>query len=827
MKKIQIVLAVITGLIVLASCLGLVGYFGANKMRESRLRTEARAAFDAKDWKRAEKLLKAYVSDHIYSEADFVRLAEVYRHFGNTEEEMRCWGRASVLNPRNREYWDKYLACALNARAFPHLYTTLAYKLNLNETLDPREQMLYFYCQLVMRRGKDVEQLYEFMVNDDPDVFHRDDLGRLAEFLMTCGELTTEDRMTFLKHSIDSNDPFVRLESILYYLNELEPSDAEATGGANEAGDKAAEGDDDEGANEAGDKAAEGDDDEGANKAARPVSFFERKEAILKQVVDMNRFVGIPILAEFYFEQLQFASVIELAEPYLADIDDARLSIIYAESCVFDSHPEKLKPLADHFRTFGRKYRAQIIYFEALYDFCQGLEGNADLAKRMHDLGAEVRTDLSNLIHLQLALNNDNIEKVRSSLETIMWRRPFYDLQERARTSVRHYLWSKIEADPALADDSRMARLAQLVSTPGVKDSFLMRLILSDLNRRNVITRQIIEDDLRDFPYDPYLLRIAAEFELFNDNPELCLEYTERYYALPDAERSTTFDLLHMLAQELSGNIEEATKEFTALVDNSEMDRGLLYRYFKFCIQHKRKSELGNMAQRLAVSSVPDLKALAPFFRAEVLFLDGKPDEAISLLETVETDSPDFALHAADMFHAHGRLDRALSGCLALLDTYPDRQLILTDVAEIYLDMEMKAEALSYADRAWETDMDDAHSQYVYAKVLAANRRYQEAERVLRIPYREIELEPEIAALWKDIMIHCIQEDFENRLYLHALDRANHYLIIYPDDYEFLEYKTRAEEEFRQEEAWRFLDDDWSVPSSTQDDADGDLSSAF
>ena len=827
MKKIQIVLAVITGLIVLASCLGLFGYFGANKMRESRLRTEARAAFDAKDWKRAEKLLKAYVSDHIYSEADFVRLAEVYRHFGNTEEEMRCWGRASVLNPRNREYWDKYLACALNARAFPHLYTTLAYKLNLNETLDPREQMLFFYCQLVMRRGKDVEQLYEFMVNDDPDVFHRDDLGRLAEFLMTCGELTTEDRMTFLKHSIDSNDPFVRLESILYYLNELEPSDAEATEGANEAGDKAAEGDDDGGANEAGDKAAEGDDDEGANKAARPVSFFERKEAILKQVVDMNRFVGIPILAEFYFEQLQFASVIELAEPYLADIDDARLSIIYAESCVFDSHPEKLKPLADHFRTFGRKYRAQIIYFEALYDFCQGLEGNADLAKRMHDLGAEIRTDLSNLIHLQLALNNDNIEKVRSSLETIMWRRPFYDLQERARTSVRHYLWSKIEADPALADDSRMARLAQLVSTPGVKDSFLMRLILSDLNRRNVITRQIIEDDLRDFPYDPYLLRIAAEFELFNDNPDLCLEYTERYYALPDAERSTTFDLLHMLAQELSGNIEEATKEFTALVDNSEMDRGLLYRYFKFCIQHKRKSELGNMAQRLAVSSVPDLKALAPFFRAEVLFLDGKPDEAISLLETVETDSPDFALHAADMFHAHGRLDRALSGCLALLDTYPDRQLILTDVAEIYLDMEMKAEALSYADRAWETDMDDAHSQYVYAKVLAANRRYQEAERVLRIPYREVKLEPEIAALWKDIMIHCIQEDFENRLYLHALDRANHYLIIYPDDYEFLEYKTRAEEEFRQEEAWRFLDDDWSVPSSTQDDADGDLSSAF
>lgn len=111
--------------------------------------------------------------------------------------------------------------------------------------------------------------------------------------------------------------------------------------------------------------------------------------------------------------------------------------------------------------------------------------------------------------------------------------------------------------------------------------------------------------------------------------------------------------------------------------------------------------------------------------------------------------------------------------------------------------------------------------------MLAANGRYQAAERVLRIPYRRIELSDAIRELWTDIMIHCIQEDFENRLYLHALDRANHYLVLFPDDTMFQEYKTRAEEEFQQEEAWRFLDDDWSVPSSTQDDADGDLSSAF
>ena len=805
MKKTQIILAIITGLVVLSSCLGLFGYFGAKVVKQSRRRAEARAAFDAKDWKRAEKLLKAYVTEDIYSSDDFIRLAQVYRHFGNTEEEMRCWGRVSTLNPHNREYWETYLTCALNARAFPHLYTTLAYKLNLNEELAPREQVLYFICQLVMHREKDAEQFCVAMLDEDPDVFTRDDLGRLAEFIMTHNYLERDDRLAFLKYGIESEDPFVRLESILYYLDELEVIDEVA---AEETSDEGEEGGEAEArVGEKDDPPEEVADDDPDDDPDKEIKItFERKETILKTLVDMNRFVGIPVMAEFYFEQLRFGSVIELAEPYLEDIDDPRLAVIYAESCVFDSHPEKLPPLVKRFRSFGRKYRAQVTYFEALYAFCQGPEAYGELARHMQDLGGEIQTDLSHLIDLQLALNIDHVERIRSTLATIVRNRPFYDLQDRARSLVRRYLESKLEEDPALAEDSRMARLAQLVSTAEVKDPLLMRLVLSDLHRRNVVTRQTIEDDMKDFPDDPYLLQIAAEFELFNDNPELCLEYTERYYTLKDAKRSTAIDLLHMLAQELSGNIDEAAREYTELVDNSEMDRGILYRYFLFCIQHERRAELDKMAERLEGSAVPDLNALAPFFRAEVLFLDEKPEEALALLETTETNCLDFALHAADMFLARGRLDQALSCYRALLDTYSDRQLILADIAEVYLAMGMKPEALAYAERAWESDMDDSHAQYVYAKILAANGRYQDAERALRIPYREVELPAELAELWTDIITHCVQEDMENRLFLRALDRANHYLIIFPGDFEFREIKNRAEEAFRQEQLWRFME---------------------
>ena len=62
------------------------------------------------------------------------------------------------------------------------------------------------------------------------------------------------------------------------------------------------------------------------------------------------------------------------------------------------------------------------------------------------------------------------------------------------------------------------------------------------------------------------------------------------------------------------------------------------------------------MADRLAASETPDLKALAPFFRAEALLLQEKKDEALSLLQTAKTDNPDFAFHAANRFNAHDKL---------------------------------------------------------------------------------------------------------------------------------------------------------------------------
>ena len=740
MKKTRLILVVALVSVVLLACLGFLGYFGIKAIHRTHLRSEARKAFATEDWKKAEKLLNEYVGKDPDSEEDFVRLAQVCHHFGNTGEEMLCWYKASTLNPLKPEYWDSYTACAINARDFSHLYSSLSRRAVLNAKQTPREIMLYLISAVMTNRSRDAGKYYESIVKADSEAFHRDDLGRFTEFLVTYDKRSASERSNYLDAGIKSDNPFVRLECILHYLADLEFS---------------------------------GGDEE---------SIREQEETLLKQAVELNRFAVTPILVNVYFSQLKFESVIEIAEPYLADIDNAPLSVIYAESCVYNEQPEKLKTLAERYRSLGRKYRTLVSYFEALYAFSQGVDKNDDLSKYIQDVSGAVKTDLANLMYLQVALNNDDEEKIVNILETIMKTAPLYDLRERARVAVRHYLGTKIEQNPGLAEDSRIIQLAQLISGPEKTDPLLMRITISDQRNRNVLNRQILQENLDAFPFDPYLLETAAEFELFNGNPEQCLDYVDRFYTLDGAERSNTFDLLHMLALELSGKIDEATKEFTALVNNNEMNQDILYRYFSFCINHERREELSAMADRLNASDAPDLKSLAPFFRAEELLLQEKKDEAFSLLETAKTNQTEFAFHAATRFGAYNMLDQALSHYLALVDKYSDKQLICANIAEVYLTKGMKAEALSYAKRAWESNQDSPIGQFVYAKMLAANGQYQDAEKALKIPNHKIELPDMIRELWTDIMHHAIEKSLADQRYMQAEEQCKHLLIFEPDD---------------------------------------------
>ena len=251
---------------------------------------------------------------------------------------MRCWYKACALNPLKPEYWDNYAACAMNARDFQNLYSSINRKIILNAELSAKDKLRYLICAVMTNRASEAKKFYEEMLKADPETFRKDDLGRLAEYVVTFDKLSDAERQRFIDEGIQSDDPFVRLESILYRATTLAVSGEDAA------------------------------------------TVLKQKEMLLEQAVELNRYAATPFLVDFYYSHMGFGAVVEIAGAYLADIENVPLAVLYADSCVYSGQPEKLKPLIEHFRSLGRRYRMQTAYFEALYDFTQG---NDDFVKHM------------------------------------------------------------------------------------------------------------------------------------------------------------------------------------------------------------------------------------------------------------------------------------------------------------------------------------------------------------------------------------------------------------------------------------------------------------
>ena len=254
---------IVLGLLLLASLLA-SALFGVKAVQRIRLRREAMAAYENKDYELAERLLQEYVQKDPDAEAAFVTLANIYREFGNAEMEAQMWQMASSLNPQNPEYLEKMLSIAVKSSSYPLLHGILGRKAKVDEAFTDQELYLYVISSFRSGYPKDAEEAYAKAVDADPEVFHKSELGRMAEFMVVYDSLSESDRDTYLTLTSQSDDPVIRFEALFFTVRRLDQREAEE-------------------------------------------ADFER---VLKQLVETNRFAGMPLLADFYFSKCRFNDVV-------------------------------------------------------------------------------------------------------------------------------------------------------------------------------------------------------------------------------------------------------------------------------------------------------------------------------------------------------------------------------------------------------------------------------------------------------------------------------------------------------------------------------------
>jgi Tfp pilus assembly protein PilF len=740
----KIIAIIVLGLVLLASLLA-CGYFGLKTVRRTRLRRAAMEAYEKKDYILAERLLHAYVRQDPNAEAEFVTLANVYHVFGNAEMEAQMWQTASALNPLKQEYHENMLTSAVQSASYDLLHSILGRKAKMGESFTDQELYLYVISSFRSGYRKDGTDTYTKAVENNPEAFHKSDLGRMAEFMVKYSELSEAERNNFLNQAMQSEDPVIRFEAIYTVINRT------AQDGNDEADD-------------------------------------EQMTELLKHAMETNYFVGAPLLADYYFSKTRFGEAISVAEPYLKTIDDLSMYLLYAESCVFKGKLDELKELE-------KKLRTKSGYLPFLADYCSiliaYLENDEDkIVAAVRKSGKLVNSPLSRFIRLRVALATDVFSEIRAIAQEIFPAAPFYDLHNRASIVCLDYISGEMKKKENQKDPSQIAELAKILSSYLVGNRLLTEIILMDQYKKGIAKEADLLSAMEMFPDDALLMRLTAEYLIFNGKPEQALSIIEHILSSTDEtieepDRGILF--LFMLALDQVGRHEEAANVFQKLVEQSEFDLDILGQYFHYCVKNKQKDNLTSMADRLDAVQDGKLEHFGKFFRAAALLLtekEAEQNEALDILASTPTGSPEFTFYAANRLCENDRLDEAEAKYKAILKTYRTPSLIHVNLSIIYHAKGDKQKSLEEAKEAFDLEKGSASmlSAFIYAKRLSEAKRYEEAVNILNFPHRAVNYREDVVELWVECMHHVIENSIAGERYMQAEEQCKHLLTISPDD---------------------------------------------
>ncbi len=713
-------------------------------VRRTRLRRAAMTAYENKEYALAEPLLLRQVQNDPDDEAGFVALANIYHDFGNVGMEAQMWQTATTLDTQNPEYREKMLDCMVKSASYALMHGVLGRKARADEKFTDQE--LYWYVISSYRSGypKDGEDAYNKYVKKHPDVFHKNDLGRMAEFIAVYETLSDSERDSFLIDAMQSEDPEIRFEAIYTDLRRLEQRDG---------------------------------DDPGND---------EKFESMLKLAVEANYFAGTALLADFYFSRCRFDEVIGVLSPYLETIDDMDLYLLYAESFAFTGKLNEIRELE-------KKLRPKPGFLPYMADYCEiliaYLENDEDkLAAVFRKHGKRIDSALSRFIRLRVAMANQAPGEILSVAEDVFSHPPFHDLHDRALLIFLDYVSAEMKKEENQKDPSRMAALAKVLSDYLHGNRLLTEIILMDQYRRSVAAEPDLLAALEQFPDDAQFQRITAEYLVFHEKAEQALPVLEE---ILDAEKNADrkpergVQILLMLALDQLGRHDEAAEAFRELVVQSGFDPELLEQYFLFCVHNGRSADLGSMADRLGSLEDETRKRFGVFFRAAALLQtedEGKKNEALDLLASAPSDDPEYTFYAANSLYKHGRIDDAETKYGAILKTYRIPSLPYVNLSNIYHAKGEKEKALEAAEAAFDLEKESMLPAFVYAKRLAEAERFEEAVTVLDFPRHAVNYRKDIVDLWRECMHHAIEKSIAGRKLLQAEEQCKHLLIVVPDD---------------------------------------------
>jgi tetratricopeptide (TPR) repeat protein len=727
-NKLKLIIRILL-LILLAAGIGLFILFSVRSCRKVERFRDALAAFDSGDYGLARKLLLDTLIEDRNNELAYVKLAEIYHRDGNWPAEVECWSRAIALNPQNKAYPEKLWEALLLSNDYRRIYSEFGMKYRTAGQLPDKELEIYVFSALRTNNSREAEKAWKEATAQNPGL-RLQPMGQLISLMLNLDKQTPDEIRAGLEKLSESENPIVafdalRMLAIYYRFN---------------------------------------------NGTDRQL------EDVLLKGAKLNRFIGEPALGEYYTGKYRFDDAISTYENYLKDHSIIRYALALADLYVYKNEKAKLTELASKFHSGNKVVLMAGYYMDALLAF---MDGNTEKLVRIWNSNDDIsRSPLAALIALQVNILRDNPDGVAAIAPVFLQTRPFLDFNARAVDMLYRYCQKLISQNKL----SAATRLAQLIYDPARPDIFLTRVILQDRLTRNSLDEKALNTALKEFPQDPFLLQLAAEFHYGKNQMQESLKHAARFREVYK-EDSPGVDLIEALALEQTGQLDAAFAGLGKLLQKYPDNIGLNNLFLEFCRKHQHRQALELMYQTLSARKEPAVREFLPYIAAEINLLDGKKDEALKLLAEADSNHEQLLLRGAYLLGENDRFKPAVRYYEKLAELSPSlRSLTLINLSEIYKAQNEQEKALRCAFDAWRLDPDNGNVKFCYASRLSENKDYAQLVQVLKLPrFKSKDVDERFLPLWQPAMNEVIKAQFDEKRYEQVLESCRHLQAYFPN----------------------------------------------
>ncbi len=732
-KNLKIVLIVLLTALLLV-CLIFFAYFAVRSYHKVNQFRVAMEAFQAKDYPLAKKLFSMVLAGDRNNETAVVKLAEIAEENDNPPEMVYFRFRALKLNALNTDYFQRYIHALLRARQFRELEVQLKTISAGNRT--PEQTLLLAFSSFRLGHRREAQTLWDNLKKEKPEALNTP-LGKLIGTMFLSREKNLNQLAESFTELSKVADPMVALEALL-----------------------------------------------GLATVQSYLNKPEEAEAALRKAAAMNRYAATPLLGFFYAGNNRFKEATAVFQDYLSSYLNPNIAVRQAELLALTSQTDQIKELAARFQqTGGRQFMIVGYYLDAIVAFLKDDKKMMEEALRPTRL--EVVTPFAALMALYVDVSSNNPAAAEKDYETLLKMPPFLDFRSRARTLLLAYIADRLRAGDAPESMLRLANMLQ----GDESDILLSRVVLLCKLRNRTLTPEEMEKALKTFPADPVLLQIAAEYQLLRRNYAKVLEYAELVRRSPGGMDSPMM-LLEIAALERLNRLDDVSRNFRRLLQKDPSAQNF-NAFWRFASGSGRKNDLQYLAGQ--AEKQKEAEKYLPFCRAELLLLDGKEKEALDLLETVRTDDPALLFHAAYQLARHNRNQAAIRRYAELPADFPQKELVLLNLSELYAAEKQPEKALDYAEQAWKINPNSELVQICYATRLQESGNSGRIPAVIRMSGSRANASPALLKLWIPAMERNLRTDFENRQYSRMQESCRQLLIYDPSNKTAKEYLHRVE----------------------------------